>query len=206
VWCKGCISLFEWTIGYHCQSLTLNTIPVKPLASTQLHYAYSILLIISHGLGHSWGSLSHGRECNLASTTHVHRHINTITQAIMAAEWSNHTEASNCFIDTWNWGWTSINSENLGSACLWVWPFGTGYRMSKVLSTLIKCMNPRARKHVQDVKEPWICLFSMLKYQHVPGKMLRSLIADTYFREPKQTKWCQCRRFKHNCKCMILCF
>jgi hypothetical protein len=51
MWRKEGISLFEWTIGYHCQSLTLNTIPVKPMALTQLHHAYSIRLIISHGLG-----------------------------------------------------------------------------------------------------------------------------------------------------------
>jgi hypothetical protein len=50
MWRKGCISLFEWTIGYHCQSLTLNANPVKPLALAQLHYAYSILLILSHCL------------------------------------------------------------------------------------------------------------------------------------------------------------
>jgi hypothetical protein len=52
MWHKVCISLFELTIGYHCPSLTLNANPVKPLALAQLHYAYSSLLIISHGLGH----------------------------------------------------------------------------------------------------------------------------------------------------------
>jgi hypothetical protein len=103
MWRKGCISLFEWIIGYHCQSLTLNANPVKPSALAQLHYAYSILLIISHGLGHFWTSLSHARECNLASTTHVQRLINTTTQAIMAAEWNHLTETSKCFIYTWNW-------------------------------------------------------------------------------------------------------
>jgi hypothetical protein len=79
------ISLFEWTIGYHCQSLTLNANPVKPLALAQLHYAYSILLILFHGLEEYSASLSHARECNLASTTHIQRLIDTTTQAIMAA-------------------------------------------------------------------------------------------------------------------------
>jgi hypothetical protein len=161
MWRKGCISLFEWTIGYHCQSLTLNANPVRPLAIAQLYYACSILFIILHGLGHFWASLSHARECNLASTTHVERLINTTTQAMMAAEWNHLTETSKCFIDTWIWAWIGMYSENPGSACLWVWHFGTGYRMSKVLSTLIKCMNSRAREHVQDIKEPCICLFSI---------------------------------------------
>jgi hypothetical protein len=161
MWRKGCISLFEWTIGYHCQSLTLNANPVKPLALAQLHYAYSILLILSHCLEEFWASLSHARECNLASTTHVQRLMNTTTQAIMAAEWNHLTESSKCFIDTWIQAWIGIYSENPGSVCLWVWPFGTGYKMSKVLSTLLKCMDPRARKHIQDIKVPWIYLFSI---------------------------------------------
>jgi hypothetical protein len=50
MWRKGCLSLFEWTVGYHSHSLTLHANPVNPLAVAQLHYAYSILLILSHGL------------------------------------------------------------------------------------------------------------------------------------------------------------